>query len=77
MTIVFRHSSADVVLLANSPVSDLNLEIASKYNINLIPFSLSEFPVAHQAYHPSTLRWTMIYNFFQVITSGSMEAMRL
>mmetsp|Transcript_26200 Transcript_26200/g.38816 ORF Transcript_26200/g.38816 Transcript_26200/m.38816 type:complete len:481 (+) Transcript_26200:100-1542(+) len=61
-----KHSSADVVLFANSPVSDLNLEIASKYNINLIPFSLSEFPVAHQAYHPSTLRWTMIYNFFQV-----------
>ena len=62
----FRHSQADVVLFMNMPISERNKEIVTKYNIRVIPFQLSDFSSEFQNYHPSTLRWVMMDNFFEV-----------
>lgn len=64
-----RHSKAAVVLFMNTPFLDLNKEIAMKYDITLIPFSVADFPSTYHGYHPSTLRWSLIYDFFQVAIS--------
>ena len=65
--LIFRTSSADVVIFANSPLGDIIKEIASKYSIRLIEYNLDQQPQYMRSYHASTLRWPFIYNFFKVI----------
>ena len=50
----------------NTPISQRSEEIVKKYNIKVIPFRLLDFGAEFQSYHPSTLRWVMMDNFFQV-----------
>jgi len=60
-----RVSDADVVIFINAPVPERHREIAGKYNIQLIDFDLSSLDESIRKYHPSTLRWPLIYNFFK------------
>ena len=67
-----RHSQADVVLFMNLPISARNQEIVSKYSIQVIPFRLGDFNEQFRAYHPSTLRWLMMDDFFEVSELGDV-----
>jgi hypothetical protein len=59
-----RFSTADIVIFANSPLSDLLQEIAQKNSVTLMEYDLSQQSEELRKYHASTLRWTFIYNFF-------------
>ncbi len=61
-------SNAHVVIFVNTPVPQRHNEIAMKYNIELIPFELSSVDERFQKYHPSTLRWIFIYNYFNEVS---------
>jgi len=60
-----KHSQADIVLFMNMPVSDRNNEIVKKYNVRVIPFLTSAFDSKYRSYHPSTLRWILMSDFFK------------
>jgi hypothetical protein len=68
-----KHSSSadsEVVLFINTPVPERSRDIADKFNILLIEFTTSTFTLNSNEsfltnYHPSSLRWKMIYNFFE------------
>ena len=72
-----KYSSAadsEVVLFINTPVPARSRDIAKKYEILLIEFTTSAFTLnANESflssYHPSSLRWGMIYNFFENINT--------
>lgn len=60
-------SNVSVVLFVNDPVPQLLQEIATTYDIKLIPFTLSSLtPSFLQKYHPSSLRWLLIHNYLEV-----------
>ena len=61
-----RHSTAEVVLFMNTPFTDISVEISRKYSVRLLPFSLTDLPSPYASYHASTLRWSFLYDFFQV-----------
>ena len=58
-------SSADIILFVNAPIPSRHKQIAETNNVKLIPFDLSSLSEDMQAFHPSTLRWPLIYKFFQ------------
>lgn len=70
-----KHSSAadsDVVLFINTPVPQRSREIAKKFDVILIEFATAAFALDTKDsflidYHPSSLRWKMIYNFFDSV----------
>ena len=54
----------EILIFANTPVPPLYTEIASKYDATLVPFDLQkDFDATYRAYHPSSLRWTLIYSY--------------
>jgi hypothetical protein len=72
-----KHSSSadsEVVLFINTPVPERSRDIANRYNILLIEFTTSAFSLSSNEsfltdYHPSSLRWKMIHNFFENINT--------
>lgn len=72
-----KHSSAadsEVVLFINTPVPVRSREIAKRYDVLLIEFTTSEFALKAgknflTEYHPSSLRWGMIFNFFENVST--------
>ncbi len=58
-------SQADAVIFINRPVSPRVLEIAGVYAITLEEFDISSQSTLMRNYHASTLRWSMMYDFFQ------------
>ena len=56
-------SQADVVIFVNEPIPALHFEIAEKYRINLEPFDLKSLNPTWQTFHPSTLRWDMMFRY--------------
>ena len=71
-----QNKEADVVIFINTPIAAQLKEITSKFNIITVPFNLqrlttdvanpSEISKALQKYHPSTTRWSLIYNYLIV-----------
>jgi hypothetical protein len=57
-------SNADVVIFMNAPVSPKSLEIAQRYSVIIKPFALQDLDHKIHPFHPSTLRWSLIYEFF-------------
>lgn len=59
-----RKDIVEVIIFANQPVPALYTQIARKYDVTLVPFDLEkDFDVAYRAYHPSSLRWTLIHRY--------------
>ena len=58
-------SSADVVIFVNTPIPPRHQEIADKNKVKLVPFELQALSADMQVFHPSTLRWPLIFRFFQ------------
>lgn len=61
-------STASVVIFMNQPLHDRHIEISKTFDIELIPFDLKEMDSSYQNYHPSTLRWILIYNYFFLVS---------
>lgn len=74
---VFCHSArehlaettTDIVIFVNTPMPQKTFEISTKFHIRMIEYNLrdTEFSSTEsyfQSYHPSTLRWRLIFNFF-------------
>ena len=57
-------SEADVVIFVNEPIPAIHKELAMKNKVKLVPFDLSTLSTIIQNFHPSTLRWSMMYHFF-------------
>ena len=58
-------TTAEIVIFVNSPAPARHTEIAKANEVKLIPFDLSSLSMEMQSFHPSTLRWPLIYRFFQ------------
>jgi hypothetical protein len=63
-------STAEVVLFVNTPVPEKHREIAKESNVLLIEFDLKTLAASTDGgfaarYHPSSLRWTLIFKFFK------------
>ena len=58
-------TTAEIVIFVNSPSPARHTEIAKANDVKLVPFDLSSLSVEMQSFHPSTLRWPLIYRFFQ------------
>lgn len=55
----------DIILFINSPLSTRTREIIEKFpNIIPVEYNVKSFDDKYQKYHPSTLRWMMIYRYF-------------
>ena len=71
-----QNTIADVVLFINTPIAAQIKEITQKYKIITVPFNLqrlttdvlnpSAISQSLQKYHPSTTRWSLIYNYLIV-----------
>ena len=63
-------AESNVVLFVNTPVQKRNLDIAKKYDVELIEFNLNNLSILgknyeyFEKYHPSSLRWGFILNYF-------------
>lgn len=58
----------DIILFVNVPIQSSSIAIANKYRVQLFGFNPSEvdkFPVTIGKYHPSSLRWILIKQFFE------------
>ena len=59
-----------VVLFINTPVQQRSIDIAKKYDVELIEFNLRNLSILgennkyFENYHPSSLRWGFILNYF-------------
>lgn len=62
-----RHSNADIVLFVSTPVPDISKKILQKYQVIVMPFAISDLPTTMATFHPSTYRWYLIHQFFQVM----------
>ena len=56
-------STAEVVLFFNAPISQRPLEITSKCGVKVEVFDVQGLPHEMQPFHPSTVRWKLIYDF--------------
>lgn len=61
-SIIQDDSLIDVILFINSPISQRNRDIFLKYSIIAIEYSSEKIDI-FQSYHPSTLRWILMYNY--------------
>jgi hypothetical protein len=57
--------NAEALIFVNSPVPDRHQEIAKVAGVKLIEFDLATMPSDIRKYHPSTLRWSLIYKLFE------------
>lgn len=58
-------SPADIVIFVNIPTPKNHKDIANKYNVKLIDFDVKTLPSSLVKYHPSSLRWPLIYNYLK------------
>lgn len=58
-------SAAEVYIFVNAPIPTRHQEIADNNKINLVSFEPKSLSPEMQAFHPSTLRWPLIYRYFQ------------
>ena len=63
-----KPDAADAVLFVNVPVPDRHRDIAKQAGVQLIEFDLNNLSSSSASfaakYHPSTLRWSLVYRFF-------------
>ena len=63
-----KPAAADAVLFVNVPVPDRHRDIAKQAAVQLIEFDLNNLSSSSASfaakYHPSTLRWSLVYRFF-------------
>ena len=64
-------NNVTVVIFVNTPIPQLHADIAKKYSIVLKPYDLYSFPAHIQAFHPSTLRWSMMYEYLSAASVSS------
>lgn len=59
-----EHSSANVVIFVDLPMSSLTKQIIQKYAITAVEFNVNDLqPPSLRSYHPSTYRWPVLYRF--------------
>lgn len=65
-------SKASIVIFINEPIPERHQSIASAFKIDLVPFDSGNmnFPVDMKAFHPSTVRWPLIYRFLSERSSS-------
>lgn len=62
-----KDTKTDAVIFINSPVHKRNREIANRFNVKLLEYDLEKEFIEEtyfRKYHPSTLRWKLIYKYF-------------
>jgi hypothetical protein len=62
-----KELNSEAVIFINSPVHKRNREIATRFTVKLIEYDTNKDFASEphvSKYHPSTLRWKLIYNYF-------------
>jgi hypothetical protein len=68
-----EHMSADttdIIIFVNINTDSKIYELSRIHNVQLLKFDASELPDRYlEGYHPSTLRWRLIFNFFAEVSN--------
>ena len=72
--------STDIVIFVNSPLNVMVTELSRSFHIQLIEYNASNIfngLTSFHRYHPSTLRWRLIYDYFSDIKNRLLYIMFL
>jgi len=58
-------TKADILLFVNAPIPKRHEAIAALNHVTLVPFDSTALSEQMRKFHPSTLRWPLMFKFFQ------------
>ena len=71
-----RVSNAEILIFVNAPIPQQHMGIAKTFDVRLIEFDLSTLDSRMRKFHPSTLRWPLIYAYFNVMIRNQCNVKR-